>query len=190
MTAPSARHHRVRRANAALAAFVLLAAAGCAGESSDASPEEGESALDGVAFTDPGGRYTLTVPADWEARHGIAGEGIEVWIVAEADATFTPNVNVMTEDVTGMSLGTYLDLSITNAPSIISDFELLRSDPVTGSAGQELAVMEYSGLGLTHLGVLGMGSDGAVIVTLSVPPERFATIREAVYPYLLTLQPT
>lgn len=208
ITTKSERHHP-KCASAAAVVLVLFAAAGCTGgpEDAETSPpsensknatsekptqpaEADESALDGVSFTDPEGRYMLTVPADWEPHHDVAGEGIEVWLVAEADANFAPNVNVMTEDFTGISLADYLELSITNAPNIVPDFELLSSDLVTGAAGQELAVMESSGSGLNYLGVIGIGPAGSVIVTLTAPPDRYTTIRDALLPYLLTLQPT
>ena len=106
---------------AALAVVVLLATAGCAAgtngapsptsettkhEGSKGSPQPVqalepepaqavEPAPDGGAFTDPEGRYTLTVPADWEPRHGLIGPEVEVWFIAEPDAAFTPNLNVM-----------------------------------------------------------------------------------------------
>ena len=198
------RHRRMGSVRAVILALVLLGAAGCtpdsAGsltdviaddETSGQPPEstgQEKPTLDGATFTDPEGHYTLVVPTEWEARHGVAGEGVEVWLVGEPDATFTPNVNVMTEDVVGMSLSDYLALSISNAPNVITDFELLSSDLITGAGGQELAVMESTGLGLQFLGVMGMGPDGPVIVTLSVPPDRFAAIKESAYPYMLTLE--
>ena len=209
MKARSDRHRRTLCASAAVAAVVLLAAAGCTGgpsgaasspptetskrETSEGPPQRAEAdepALDGVAFTDPGGHYTLTVSPDWEPRHGIVSEGIEVWLVAEAEGNSVPTVNVVTENVTGMSLGDYVELSISSAPNLIAGFELLSRHLVTGSAGQELAVLEYSGADLEYLVVIAMGPDGAVLVTLAAPPDRFARIRGTAYPYMLTLQPT
>lgn len=204
MTTPSHRRHQVRCATALVAGLLLLGTAGCSGAVSGAEASPAASAVsqpdkpsksdspapDGAAFTDPEGRYTLTVPADWEANPGVAGEGIEVWLLGDSSGAVATNVNVLTEDVTGMSLQDYLDLSIANAGKLVEDFELISSEVVTGSAGQELAVMEYTGVGLHFLGVFGMSAQGSVVITLTSSPDDFATYRGAAYPYMLTLQPT
>jgi hypothetical protein len=194
---------------------VLLGAAGCSDGSSseESSPEaSAPSATDAAtkppkadadadadapttddgAFADPEGRYTLSVPADWEAHHGVAGEGIEVWLVDDGDDAdgFATNINVITEDVVGMSLEDYVELSIENAPTIMSDFALVSSETVTGAAGQELAVMEYTGAGMPYIGVMAMGAEGAVVITLASTTDTFAAVKDAVYPFMLTLLPT
>ncbi|HEY3437862.1 MAG TPA: hypothetical protein VGK35_09260 [Actinotalea sp.] len=206
MRTVASRHDRGARALAALVVpmvAVLLMAGGCAadpGSEASSPPSEAprassepvavEPALAGETFTDPGGRYTLTVPASWEPHHGIAGEGIEVWRVAKVKGDFAPNINVITEDVTGMSLKDYMTLSFANAPQILSDFKLLKSSVVTSAAGQDLGVIEYSARGLRYVGVVALGSMGAVVVTFSSTPDRFAAIVDDVYPYMVTLQPT
>src|SRR5512133_3696311 len=207
MTSSSDHRDRARGTRAlatALTGLLLLGVAGCSGAANgaEASPAASASAqptkpsksdapaLDGTAFTDPGGRYTLTVPADWQASDGVAGEGIEVWLLGDAGGAVATNINVLTEDVTGMSLQDYLDLSIANAGKLVDDFELISSDVVTGSAGQELAVMEYTGVGLHFLGVFGMSAQGSVVITLTASPDDFAAYRDAALPYMLTLVPT
>lgn len=211
MTLRSDHHGRTWAARAAIAALVLLGAAGCSdGSSNDGSAPETSApsatdaatkppkadadapTLDGEAFTDPEGRYTLTVPADWEARHGVAGEGIEVWLIDDGDDAdgFATSINVITEDVTGMPLDQYVELSIANAPRILSDFELSSSEVVTGAAGQELAVLEYTGGGMSYIGVMGIGAEGAVVITLASSTDTAAAMKDAVYLPMLTLLPT
>jgi hypothetical protein len=83
-----------------------------------------------------------------------------------------------------------MTLSFANAPQILSDFKLLKSSVVTSAAGQDLGVIEYSAAGLRYVGVVALGSMGAVVVTFSSTPDRFAAIVDDVYPYMVTLQPT
>jgi len=189
MTTHFDRTRQAWATRAAITALVVLGAAGCSdGSSSEGSSPEPSTpsatdastkppkadadvpTADGDAFADPEGRYTLSVPADWEAHHGVAGEGVEVWLVDDGDDAdgFASNINVITEDVVGMSLEDYVELSIENAPTIMSDFALVSSEMVTGAAGQigyQLSFRIASGQML--------GADQPVILQLlEIPPAR------------------
>jgi len=111
-----------------------------------------------------------------------------VWLVADPEASFALNVNVLTQAAPGMDLAGYLELSIDNAPLLLDDFELLDESIVESDAGQGLAVMEYAGADLQYLGVFAIDSGQAIVATLTAPTHRFNAIRDSVMPYLLTLK--
>ena len=207
------RHVRSRRANAALAVPIAAVLAFGIGGCTDASEADGGSPtpqsatsphatapgeqaevdqpiLDGEVFTDPDGRYTATVPSAWHPESSIVDEDMELWTVADTGNGLTPNVTVMTEDVAGFTLKTYLDLSVRNAPTSLPDIGALKSGFVTGPTGLQLAVMEFTSDGFRFLAVMSMGIDGAVVMTLTAPPERFASVLDDAYPYMLTLEAT
>ncbi|WP_149203567.1 DUF1795 domain-containing protein [Actinotalea subterranea] len=207
MNTTQQRHAGVRRALAVVAALAILGGCGVIPTGGDAAdkpqksgrsdtaaqtdtPPPDEPALDGTVFADPEGRYTLTVPADWDPMHGAIGEGIEFWSVGEITDDFAPNINVLTEDVAGATLDEYVQFSLENAPTLLEDFELIESTVVTGPDGHELAVIEYSGGGAHFLGIMAMGSAGSVVITLTTTSDRFEETLDAVYPYMLTVQPT
>ena len=203
MTTPSGPHAATRAARAAgavLTAVLLLLVSGCAPSTDDpastataeasAEPVAQEPAPEGEGFNDPGGRYTMTVPATWQADHEAIGGSIEVWYIAKPEDGFAPNVNVLTEDIRGMSVEDYTQLSIANGPRLLPGFELLKTDVVTGPGGHDLMTMSYTDGEAKYLGVIGMGADGAVVATLTSTPERYLSIVEESYPYLLTLLPT
>lgn len=203
------RYVGTRGALAVITALALLGVGGCGAatggqdtadkaqksDRADAATDEDtsqadEPTLDGTAFADPEGRYTMTVPADWDAMHEAAGAGTEFWVVGDIADDFAPNVNVLTEDVPGATLDEYIQFSLENAPTVLDDFVLIESTTVTGPQGQELAVMDFTGAGAHFLGITAMGAEGSVVVTLTSTPDRFEEIRDAVYPYMLTVQPT
>ena len=150
--------------------------------------------LPGQSFVDPEGDYRITVPDDWEARHGVVAQGIETWLVAEVADAFGPNVNVLTQPVGDMTLDEYTEISIATAPNLVKDFEVLDSRTEVGPNGTELAVLEYSGEAgtdrpLRFLAVWTVHDGKAIVATFTTTPEAYEGQRDAVLPYLLTLEP-
>jgi hypothetical protein len=113
---------------------------GCAGSPASSS----DPLQNGTPFSDPQGslRDRGRSRLGPSARHDRRGSGI--WLVAEPDDAFAPNVNVLTQAVPGMDLQGYLDLSVANAPMQMADFALVGRDVIEGTT-DELGVMEYSG---------------------------------------------
>lgn len=96
-----------------------------------------------TTFTDPDGRYTIRHPANWTQRD-VFGATI---FVAPEQGNFSKNVNVFTEDVseqTGLTLDRYLEISLKNVESFITDFTLISSESATvnGTPAQKI---RYSG---------------------------------------------
>ncbi len=148
------------------------------------------SPTDGTKFTDPDGTYEISIPSHWQADHGAFVAEVEMWVVAEPQDSFAPNVNLLTQTVHGLDLAAYLDLSVENAPLFLDDFELVDKAIVEGDAGQALAVMEYTDGDLQFLGVFAPGTDEVVVATLTAPIDRFSVLRDEVLPFLLTLKAT
>lgn len=151
--------------------------------------------LEGETFLDPEGDYRMTVSSNWEANHGTVAAGIELWFTGPPDGPFRPNINVLTQAVGAMDLETYTRMSLDNAPAFVSEFELVGTKTQTGATGTELAVSEYRGKvgasSLFHFLAVWTVSDGqAIVVTLTAPPETYASQRKAWLPYLLTIEPT
>ncbi|MGH1491132.1 MAG: hypothetical protein ACRBK7_17355 [Acidimicrobiales bacterium] len=112
---------------------------------------------------------------------------IEIWSVAPASDNFVANVNVLTQDAPGLDALSYLELSIETAPLFLDDLELIDQSIVQGASGQTLATMEFTGDELHYLGFYAVGSDKAVVATLTAPPDQFGAIQAEVSPYLATL---
>jgi hypothetical protein len=150
--------------------------------------------LPGQSFVDPEGDYRITVSDDWEARHGVVAQGIETWLVAEVANAFGPNVNVLTQPVGDMTLDEYTEMSIATAPNLVKDFEVQDSRTEVAPSGTELAVLEYSGEAgadrpLRFLAVWTVHDGNAIVATFTTTPEAYEGQRDAVLPYLLTLEP-
>ncbi len=146
----------------------------------------------GTTFDDPQGTYTLTIDPTWTEHSGAIVAEIEAWSVGPASNGFTPNVNVLTQSAPGVDLTEYLAISVRNGPRLMSDFQLVHSQVLTGSAGQPLAEMEYtagaSGRVVHFLGVVALRNGRAIVATLTTTDTSFAAIRARVEPFLLTLQ--
>lgn len=138
--------------------------------------------------------YEMLVDSEWVDQRGLLLEGIELWWVAEPQAGFVPNVNVLTQVVAVPDMKAYIELSIELAPGLIEGFELLREDVVEGEAGQELGVMEYSGSAvgqdLRFLGVFILADGRAIVATFTAPEGRYDDLIGSVEPYLLSLRST
>ena len=147
----------------------------------------------GSVFADPDGRYTIEVGDDWNELP--AAQQIEAWAVAAPADGFTANVNVLDEQAAGVDLDQYVELSITTIEQLDS-LDLLDQRRVTGSSGDDLAIIEYAGTApgadreLHFLAVVGVGSDGPVVATLTTQPADFDAVRARVEPFMLTLRTT
>jgi hypothetical protein len=158
------------------------------------SPTSASTPLpDTTRFIDPQGSYEIDVDRDWEALHGTMVAEVEAWLVDEPDDGFAPNVNVLNQAIPAMDLVEYLDLSVTQAPAFISNFELVRLDVVEGTAN-ELGVMEYTGtqndLPMHFLATVVVSDPTAVVATFTAPAETFEQLRCEVEPFLFTLRST
>ncbi|GMQ86536.1 MAG: hypothetical protein BMS9Abin07_2117 [Acidimicrobiia bacterium] len=138
--------------------------------------------------------YEMLVDSEWVGQHGLLAEGIETWFVADPQAGFAPNVNVLTQVAGVPDMETYLELSIESGPALMDGFELLREDVLEGEAGQELGVMEYAGSAggrdLRFLGVFILVDGRAIVATFTAPEGRYDDLIGSVEPYLVSLRPT
>jgi hypothetical protein len=147
---------------------------------------------DGASFTDPQGTYTIDIAPKWTKLSGAPVKEIEAWRVALDSGGFTPNVTVLTQDSQGMDLGEYMDFSNQHLGGAHLDY----STTVTGIHGNQLGVIEYDGIvpgastSLHFLAVVDVRNGQAIVATLSSTESRFATLRDAVEPYLRSLQAT
>lgn len=184
----------IRRLLGAAMALALLAVPACGGDDDDdaagatsttAAPEP----VEGEAFSDPQGSYTLTVPPGWKAQPGTMVAEIELWTVGEPVDSFAPNVNVLTQAAPGLNLEQYLDASVKSLQE--AKGKVTEQKVVTGAAGQQLGVMRYTTEeqeSLKFLGVFSVKDGRAVAATFTATAGRFDTALPEVEPYLLTLQ--
>lgn len=183
-----------------IGAMALLMASGCGnGESPSDSPTDTATAItttpvDDESFTDPQGSYTITIDGNWSVLPGTFVREIEAWAVAAPVEGFTSNLNVLTQDTLGADLDEYLTLSVEN----LGGLELIDVTTVTGVKGNELGLLEYSGVlpgapsdqPLHFLATVDVRDGVAVVATLTTTPEAFARLRPEIEPFLLTLQAT
>ena len=166
---------------------------GCGGDdddngAADPTTPATPTTLAGEVFVDPQGTYTMTIAPDWSEITDRPAPEVEAWRVAGEQDGFVANVNVLSQQVDGLDLERYLELSAEN----IGDFEQTGSEIVTGANGNQLGVLEYQATDsdIHYLGVVSVENDVAVVATLSaVDAEQLAELRPRVEPYLLTLQP-
>jgi hypothetical protein len=159
----------------------VMLGAGCA---SDATP-----ATTAISFRDPQGTYTMNIDADWTETTGTAVKDVEVWKVASVDGGFATNVTVITQSTQGLDLAGYLTSSVDN----IGAFKLVGQKTVQDSNGNDLGLMEYSGLaagGLHYLAVIDVSNGQAVVATLTATEAAFVQARVDAEPYLLSLHAT
>ena len=94
-----------------------------------------------VSFTDPQGTYTIDISPAWTETSGTLVQEIEAWQIGTGTSQFQDNVNVLTQDTQGLDLQAYLDFSEAH----LGGMDLISSEVITGTAGNELGLIEYSG---------------------------------------------
>jgi hypothetical protein len=150
--------------------------------------------IDGNAFSDPQGTYTITLGPEWtEAPSAMVAE-VETWAVGDPDGQFTPNVNVLTQDAPGLDLEEYMEASVASLGSI--DGEVIDHAFVTGPSGRSLGLMEYVAqppgvrTELHFIATFDLRDGTAVVATYTATTDQFDEVRPSVEPYLLTLAAT
>ena len=143
-----------------------------------------------VAFTDPQGTYTIDISPAWNETSGTLVHEIEAWQIGIGTSQFQDNVNVLTQDTQGLDLRAYLRFS----EGHLGGMDLISSDVITGAAGNELGLIEYSGqlagapIELHALAAVAVQNGQAEVATLTTTMETFAQARAEAEPYLRTLQ--
>jgi hypothetical protein len=148
----------------------------------------------GKLFTDPQGVYTLTIGKKW-VPYKDKSKG-DVWFIDAPDGDFRPNVNVVTEDLTGpaqgISLETYMQLSAANLKK--AGYTIARQGTVRGTNSAHLGAIEYTGDPLKRnktirfLAVVDISQTEAAVVTLSSDPKAYTQHRIAAQPYMVTIK--
>jgi hypothetical protein len=149
----------------------------------------------GDEFRGPKGNYSLRVDPAWEHHGDTPIEGIETWLVAAVRDEFGPNMNVIVENVRQViSFEEYMQASVANLPRVFPTARVTATRFITGALGQRLGVIEYEadpqGVPLKFVGVFSVRNTHVAVATLTAPTDRFAEIRAAVEPYMLTLRAT
>lgn len=182
--------------NPVAAIIAILIAGACGGGEDDADPRRDSSPRDATPgdikskrFSDPDGTYTITIDPEWVEISGSVVAEVEQWRVEPSNRGFATNVNVLTQRASGMSLESYLDLSVEN----MGGFHLIERDTITSDGGHVLGVLEYTGSPagdrrLHFLATVDVRDGVAVVATLTVEEELFSQLRRKVEPYLLTLR--
>ena len=183
-----------------IGAMALLVASGCRGggpasssATEAASPTTSPPVGDEV-FADPQGSYTITIHSDWDETPRMFVQEIESWAIDARTDDFAPNVNVLTQDSLGADLDEYLAFSVENMGTL----DLINQTTVVGANGNELGLLEYSGVvpggaadrPLHFLAAIDVRAGVAVVATLTTAPDEFDDYRDEIEPYLLTLQGT
>jgi hypothetical protein len=149
---------------------------------------------DAEIFEDPQGEYTIEVPAHWEQGDDVVS-GIELFLVAEPEGGFGPNVNlVAANDAFGVDEQTYIDQADRFLLQQVENGEILVKDVVEGSDGTDRGLIEWTGRAggnqVHFLTVVDTVGDRSVIATLTSIEADFARLRDEVEPYLLTIRGT
>jgi hypothetical protein len=202
------RRHRSTHASLAALAVAAVALAGC-GSSHGLIPagarSEAEKAVDarrsrvvpaptdGRRFVDPDGRYAIDIGPGWEeATQGL--NGMVAWSVGPAGEGFGPNLNILTERGDPRPMSEYLDLSKIGLRRMLPQAEILDAYEVTGSAHQELGIVEYAaeiqGRHLRFLAIAVALDDGFGVLTFTAEEDSFDQARAEAEPYLRTFRPT
>ena len=145
-----------------------------------------------TTFVDPQGTYSIDISPTWTEQSGTVVSEVEAWLIGLGDTQFQDNVNVLTQETQGRDLQEYLDFSTAS----MGDMELISETIVTGTAGNELALLEYSGvlpgapIPLHALATVSVDDGTAIIATLTTTLDTFEEARAEAERYLLTLQQT
>lgn len=156
------------------------------------APPAADLPSDAVRFDDPQQTYTMEISADWVATSGTVVREIESWTVGPASHGFAPNVNILTQLAEGMDLAAYIEFSLQN----IGGADIIRSSMIRGTAGNELALLEYEADvpgALSHLHFLAtvdVRNEQAVVATFTAGDSSFTALRDSVEPFLRSLQAT
>ena len=74
----------------------------------------------GIDFADPEGWYAIVIGSDWIPDHSRVEAGSEFWVVSNVVDGFAPNVNILSEPASGMTLDAYRASSIQGASQIVA----------------------------------------------------------------------
>ncbi len=147
----------------------------------------------GKRYTDPQGKYTITIGTKWLSSKGPTAA--EYWFLAQPDHNFRPSLNITTEDLTGPARGispdVYMAASVKNLEK--AGFKVLKKGTVRGFNTDTLGAIDYtgkapSGQTIHLLALFDLNADTAAVVTMASSPESFPKQRAAVQPYMRTLK--
>ncbi len=144
-----------------------------------------------VAFTDPGGVYRISVKDSWTS----ASESPKAWKIAATTDGFTANVNVVSEEIPSgqnLDLDKYIEVSLTNVKTVITDAEVVDNGRVKLASGAEAARLVYtgtaSGKSLKFLQIVAFNGKRAAIATLTSNPDRFDADAKQAEEFMKTLE--
>jgi len=138
------------------------------------------------------GGYAIVIGSDWIPDHSRVEAGSEFWVVGTVVDGFAPNVDILNEPASGMTLDAYRASSIQGASQIVAQFDVLESGVTTGTFAQPIGFVRFSGsIGgpvLNFLSVFILDADRAILATFTAPPGSFDTLLPEVEPFLMTLR--
>lgn len=132
----------------------------------------------GTRFRDPAGKFSIEVPSNWTS----AQESPKAWFINDDRDAFRENVNILSESIpSGMSLDSYLDISISKAPAAIREFTVEEREKFTLDSGTEAYRLVYTGsptsvsadLNFRFLAVVAVEDGTAVTLTMTAPHDAF-----------------
>ena len=142
----------------------------------------------GQEFRDPQGAYAMTIGSSWTRLPGSFVAEVEAWAVGQAIGSFTPNVNVLTQEFPGESPSDYIEFTGAGGGGIeVQSGEVVRL-PDGRSAARFVMSQVKDGTTLRSLGLAVTRRGTAVLATLTAPRDDFDRFAEAVEPYLQTLR--
>jgi hypothetical protein len=150
-----------------------------------------ESPSPGENYTDPNGLFRVRVNPNWERRP--AGSGSEAkWYVRSGSDRFRDSVTTRAERIGSTTLDAYVSRAVARVEGATTDYELVSQKKITLASGGPGAVVVYDGTldgtELRFLLVVTTSADSGATAALVSQPDRFDEVRQAVEPFLLTLQ--
>jgi hypothetical protein len=134
----------------------------------------------------------MHISESWQERDPVS-PGEAQWFTQQTTGNFNPNVNVVVERGSGLTLEKYREISIANLPRIAPDAKIIASDIVTINGHQAIRLLymvTYKGVDLTLLGVSIAVPTGFVTATFTASMEDFDSQLLSVQPYLFSLTAT
>ena len=124
----------------------------------------------------------------------VTGMGIDAaWATGGGTATFTDNVNVLVQEVSGVGLDDYVTLSEQALRELDPEMQVISFTVEQSAGGQPYGRMEYvADLGSGRLYFLATVVEvptGFALATYSAAPEAAPAEVGTVEPYLVTLAP-